>query len=73
MGLIEDARAAKEAGMNYGVWKSLQPVVLYKKKEPEAKVYANCGDVLTGGRTRFCRNECRIKMRLKNKKGDKFV
>lgn len=73
MGLIEDARAAKEAGMNYGVWKSLQPVVPYKKKEPETKVCANCGDVFTGGRVRFCCSECRAEMRVKNRKGDKFV
>lgn len=73
MGLIEDAKAAKDAGMNYGVWKSLQPIAPYKKREPTMKVCINCGDVLVGGRIRFCCNECRNEFKTKNRKGDKYV
>ena len=73
MSLIEDAKAAKAAGMNYGVWKSLQPVVPYEKKKPHTRVCINCGGVLYGNQHRFCSAECRNEMKFKTSMGDKYV
>lgn len=67
--LIEDAKAAKEAGMNYGVWKSLQPRVPYKKMGTETKVCPNCRRELPPGNRRFCSRQCRTELAAKNKNG----
>lgn len=71
MSLIDDAKAAKKAGLTYGQY------MVTKKSDPpkpkEKKVCANCGDPLVGGRLRFCCNECRAAFREKNRKGDKYV
>lgn len=73
MSLIEDAKAAKKAGMNYGVWKSLQPVIPYEKKSPHVKVCKNCGGVMSGKRLEYCCNECRNEMKRKTNMGDTYV
>lgn len=73
MSLIEDAKAAQEAGLTYGQYMMVKKPASPKPKPDTRKYCANCGDVLTGGRVRFCCSECRAEMRVKNRKGDKFV
>lgn len=73
MSLIEDAKAARKAGMTYGQYMVTKKPSPRKPKPDTRKFCANCGDILTGGRVRFCCNECRAEMRAKNAKGDKFV
>ena len=42
-----ECRMAKEAGMSYGQWKALQPVVKPKEKEPtgQKRICEFCGEV----------------------------
>lgn len=61
MGLIEDVRAAREAGMNYGVWKSKQPVVLCAPpSKPYVRKCLGCGYPLRPKQNEFCSKECRV-------------
>lgn len=71
MGLVEDARAAKELHMTYGQYMSTKSFVPYHK--PERKTCKNCGAPLIGRRMTFCSKECRDQMKLKNARGDLFV
>ena len=71
MSLAEDAKAAKAAGVSYGTYMMAKGFKPYLK--PEEKRCVNCGGVLYGAQQRFCSRECREEMKVKNRKGDKFV
>lgn len=73
--LARNAMLARQAGMSYGKWKALQPVVVPVKKEiPEGmKECPHCGKAFKGRKNqRFCNPECtaqynNIKRRKTNK------
>ena len=71
MSLIEDAKAAKAAGMTYGQYMIGRPFTPYKR--PSGKRCINCGGVLYGNQHRFCSAECRNEMKSKTSMGDKYV
>ena len=59
--VIREAMLAKQAGMSYGQWKALQPVVQVEKKIPEGwKPCEWCGKLFEGHKNkRFCEYYCR--------------
>ena len=61
--LSRNAMLARQAGMSYGKWKALQPIVpIVKKKIPDGwKECEGCGKVFKPGdpRQRFCDIGCR--------------
>lgn len=71
MSLIEDAKAAREAGLTYGQYMTHKDFIPYKK--PVGPRCKNCNGPLRGGQQRFCSNECRAMMRLKTSRGDWLV
>lgn len=71
MSLIEDAKAAKKAGMTYGQYMMTKPFESYKR--PSGRKCANCGGVLYGNQQKYCSAECRDEMKLKTARGDLFV
>ena len=71
MSLVEDAKAAKEAGLTYGQYMMQKPFRPYQKQR--GKKCENCGGVFYGGQMRFCSSECRYQMKAKTAKGDLFV
>jgi hypothetical protein len=72
MSLIEDARAAKEAGLSYGQY-MLQNKPFIRYHRDSGKRCVVCGGVLSGRQQRFCTDQCRNKHRYANTIGDKFV
>ena len=71
MSLMDDAKAAREAGMTYGQYMTLRPFHPYKKTIGPKCI--NCGCALIGKQSRFCSRECRDQMRAKTARGDVFV
>lgn len=76
--LARNAMLARQAGMTYGKWKALQPVV--KVEEPEipegCKKCEECGTLFKARNgKRFCNDECRNKAywRVKNKKRAEYM
>lgn len=71
MSLIEDAKAAKAAGLSYGQYMQQRQhreyVRFYGKK------CLNCGTPLVGSKQKYCSKECREDMRWKISNGGKFV
>jgi hypothetical protein len=73
--LARNALLATQAGMSYGKWKALQPVVVPEKKElPEGwRLCPGCGKEFTGrSNKKYCSPECQhqhynIKQRKTNK------
>ncbi len=62
--LARNALLATQAGMSYGKWKALQPIVEPKKKElPEGwRVCPVCGTEFTGQSSKkFCCKKCQVK------------
>lgn len=61
--LARNCMLAKQAGMSYGKWKALQPIVPYEKKEviPEGWIKCEyCGNPFKPApRQRFCEMYCR--------------
>ena len=71
MGLIEDARAAKDAGLSYGEYMLKREFIPYKK--PEGKRCEVCGFLLKKYQQRFCSARCRGESNLRKSRGDVFV
>ena len=71
MSLIEDAKAAKKAGLSYGQYMLHKPFEPYKK--PTGLRCANCGGPLYGAQRRFCCLECREASKARTRAGDLFV
>lgn len=71
MSLVEDAKAAHDAGMTYGQYMITKPFKPYKRTP--GKKCMNCGGVLTGAQHKFCCKECKDEMKLKTARGDLFV
>ena len=71
MSLVEDAKAAKEAGLTYGQYMLKKPFEPYHRAS--GKKCKNCGGILHGRRLNYCCNECREKMKTKTSRGDLFV
>ena len=71
MSLVEDAKAAKKAGLSYGQYMMQKPFAPYQRKV--GKKCANCGGALYGGQMKFCSRECRDEMKSKTAWGDLFV
>ena len=57
MGLIEDAKAAADAKMSYGEYKSRQGFVAVKRTGK--KVCAKCGNPLMPHQYKYCSAKCR--------------
>ena len=59
--VIREAMLAKQAGMSYGQWKALQPVVEVEKKIPDGWIACEwCGKPFAPkNRKRFCEIGCR--------------
>lgn len=59
MGLIEDAAAARKAGVSYGQYKVEHPFTRRPKKPAKKTLHClYCGELLTGNQTKFCCVEC---------------
>lgn len=71
MGLIEDAKAAKEAGLSYGQYMSQREFVPYEK--PFGRRCEICGGPLSRYQKRFCSKACRDEMKIRESRGDVFV
>lgn len=71
MGLIEDAKAAKEAGLSYGQYMLQKDFIPFKK--PKGKRCEICGAPLIGKKLRFCSQECKYERDRRNYRGDYFV
>ena len=71
MSLVEDAKAAKKAGLSYGQYMTQKPFTPYRRKN--GNKCANCGGVLYGGQIKYCCSECRAEMKSKTTRGDLFV
>ena len=66
--LARNAMLARQAGMSYGKWKALQPVVTPDRKElPEGwRVCANCGKEFKGrSNKKYCNPDCKYENRRK--------
>ena len=53
---------ARQAGMSYGKWKAMQPIVEVKEKPmpEEYRTCEYCGEIIGGDRRkRFCNDDCR--------------
>lgn len=71
MGLIEDAKAAADAGLSYGEYKTRQGFVAAK---PLGKrVCAKCGNRLMPHQYKYCSAKCREAMKTQNRRGDWLV
>ena len=61
--LAQDARAAREAGMSYGKWKSLQPVVIPETRSKGIrKICLYCGSEFYQRfaiEKKYCDSDCR--------------
>lgn len=71
MGLIDDAKAARDAHMTYGQYmnqKGASVPPIYSKRN-----CVNCGAPLLGRRAKYCSGECRKQMNTKTARGDYFV
>lgn len=71
MGLIEDAKAAQEAGMSYGTYKARDVIVAVKR--PSGKVCSRCGKQLLPMQYKYCSARCREDMKAIMRKGDWLV
>jgi hypothetical protein len=71
MSLIEDAKAAKEAGVSYGEYMLQRKFVPYEK--PTGRRCEICGGILTRYQKKFCCKECRDEMKIRESRGDVFV
>ena len=71
MSLVDDAKAAKKAGLSYGQYMMNKPFEPYKRVN--GNKCENCGGLLYGGQRRFCCSECRAEMKSKTNRGDVFV
>lgn len=71
MGLIEDAKAAKGAGMSYGQYMLQREFIPFEK--PTGKRCEICGAPLIGQQRKFCSRACREEMIIRESKGDVFV
>lgn len=60
--LARNAMLAREAGMSYGKWKALQPVVEVEKQEPENMAICEwCKKPFKKrNHKRFCNYDCRV-------------
>ena len=71
MSLIEDAKAAKAAGLSYGQY------MINKEQRKFVRISGkrclNCGCRLSGAKLKYCSKECREDMRWKISNGGKFV
>ena len=71
MSLIEDAKAAKAAGLSYGQYmmnKEQHQFVRFHDKR-----CINCGNRLTGAKLKYCSKHCADQMKKKTANGGKFV
>lgn len=71
MGLIEDAAAARAAGMTYGQYMAGKPVKPYVKDTKRRCI--NCGAELSGMQMKYCGLKCRERMRYKNVSDSVYV
>ena len=71
MSLIEDAKAAKKAGLSYGQY------MLSKEQRQFVRIRGNrclnCGNILTGAKMKYCSKHCADQMKKKTLNGGKFV
>lgn len=71
MSLVEDAVAARKAGLTYGQYMTQKGFSPYKAKPcPRCK---NCGAPLIGRQMQYCSKDCRDAMKAKTRGGDVFV
>lgn len=71
MGLIEDARAARNAGLTYGQYMTKKEFVPPKKEEGPTCII--CGFPLVGKQVYYCSDRCRYRMKQRRKYGDVLV
>lgn len=71
MGLIEDAKAAKEAGLSYGQYMLQRDFITFEK--PTGRRCEICGAPLIGQQRKFCSRACRDEMKIRESRGDVFV
>ena len=67
--LARNALLATQAGMSYGKWKAMQPVVVIEKRElPEGvKLCRYCGKEFDSvNNKKYCSSECLLEQRRKN-------
>lgn len=74
MSLIEDAKAARKAGMTYGQYMvTKKPSDRPRKTKQEKNICLNCGGSLPPDNRKFCSMLCRSAMAAKNKNGGAFT
>ena len=57
--LARNAFMAKQAGLSYGKWKAMQPIVTVAKKQVKTKVCPWCGKQFeASGKKEYCDNLC---------------
>ena len=71
MGLIEDAKAAADAGLSYGEYKNRQGFVV--SKPLSKRVCSKCGEPLLPHQYKYCGAKCREAMQTQNRRGDWMV
>lgn len=73
MGLIEDAKAAKDRGMSYGEYMRIKEPEPLKLVVIRGLRCENCGAPLTKCQKRFCSVYCKNQMARKTSWGDYYV
>lgn len=73
MSLIDDAKAARKHGVDYGIYMATIKEPPPASNQKDAKVCAFCGKPLKGRRVKFCSDVCRLRQNTNTRKGDKFV
>jgi hypothetical protein len=71
MSLVEDAVAAKKAGMTYGQYMSQKAFVPYKRVSGKKCIV--CGSPLVGKQMNWCSKECRDIRKMWISRGGIFV